>query len=113
MNTALQLSLIAPPHSRVPRTGAVRRLSAIVACGMLGLGLTSCAGGLPMPTSESNTGQMLLDVNNAPIQMREDNAFMQAQIDSLRGAVAYQDTIIHQLAALANVSVRPLSSSFP
>lgn len=55
----------------------------------------------------------MLDLQNAVVQMREDNANFQAQIDALRSTVAYQDTIIRQLAALSNVSVRPPSLSVP
>ncbi len=55
----------------------------------------------------------MLDLSNALNQLREENAQMQAQIDSLRFAMAYQDTIIRQLANGANVSMRPPTSSIP
>lgn len=54
-----------------------------------------------------------MDLGSAIVELREENALLQAQIDSLRQATAYQDTIIRQLATLANVSVRPPSSSVP
>jgi hypothetical protein len=47
------------------------------------------------------------------VQLRADNALLQAQIDSLRGVVAYQDTLVRQLAASAGLSVRPPASTFP
>jgi hypothetical protein len=56
---------------------------------------------------------MVLDLGTALVQVREDNAMLQAQIDSLRGALAYQDTIVRQLAALSNVTMRPPISSYP
>lgn len=56
---------------------------------------------------------MMLDLSNAMTQLRDENAQLQAQIDSLRFAVAYQDTIIRQLATLSNVSMRPPTSSVP
>ncbi len=54
-----------------------------------------------------------MDLSNAVIQLRDDHATLQAQIDSLRGVVAYQDTILRQLATSANVSMRPNSASVP
>lgn len=66
-----------------------------------------------MPSNDVSSGQIMLDLNNAMIQLRDENATMQAQIDSLRFAVAYQDSIIRQLAALSNVSVRPPSAVVP
>ncbi len=54
-----------------------------------------------------------MDLESAVLQMREDNSLLQAQIDSLRDVTAYQDTILRQLAALSNVSVRSPSSMVP
>lgn len=99
-------------QSLIRRQACVRLtvLSLTVGAGAL---FSGCSGVLPSPTNELSTGQMMLDLSNAMVQLREDNAYLQAQIDSLRGAVAYQDTIIQQLGALANVSVRPPASSIP
>ncbi len=55
----------------------------------------------------------MMDLAYAMGQLREDNALMQAQIDSLREVVAYQDSVVRQLAALANVSVRPAPPPVP
>ncbi len=74
---------------------------------------SSCNGALPNPNAALTSSQAMLDLQNALLQTREDNAGLQAQIDSLRGAVAYQDTIIRLLATSANVSVRPPASSNP
>ncbi len=54
-----------------------------------------------------------MDLGNAMGQLREENALLQADIDSLRGAVAYQDSIVRQLAAMSNLSMRPASAPFP
>ena len=54
-----------------------------------------------------------MDLGTAVVQLREDNAVLHAQIDSLRFAMLYQDSIIRQLAVLSNVSVRPPSLSTP
>ena len=75
--------------------------------------LASCSTGMPSPNSDMSVAESMRDIGDALGQLREDNAFMVAQVDSLRGVVAYQDTIIRQLAAQANVSVRPSSSSYP
>jgi len=55
----------------------------------------------------------MLELGNAVSQIREDNALLQAQIDSLRESMAYQDTIIRQLAVLSNVTMRPPTISVP
>jgi len=55
----------------------------------------------------------MLELGNAVSQLREDNALLQAQIDSLRESMAYQDTIIRQLAVLSNVTMRPPTISVP
>lgn len=75
--------------------------------------LSACGSGLPTPTSDMASGQAVLDLGMQLVQLREDNAMLQAQIDSLRGAVAYQDTILRQLAAGAGLSMRPPVPSFP
>jgi hypothetical protein len=75
--------------------------------------MAGCSGGIPTPTSDINSGQAVMDLGNAIIQLREDNAMLQAQIDSLRGAAAYQDTIVRQLAATAGVSMRPPALAIP
>lgn len=54
-----------------------------------------------------------MDLGNAMGQLRDENALLQADIDSLRGAVAYQDSIVRQLAAMSNLSMRPASAPFP
>lgn len=54
-----------------------------------------------------------MDLGNSVMQLREDNAVLQAQIDSLRGAVAYQDTILRQLATQANVPMRAPALTVP
>jgi hypothetical protein len=52
-----------------------------------------------------------MDLGSLVGELREENANMQAQIDSLRGALAYQDSIVRQLAAGAGVPMR--ASAFP
>lgn len=75
--------------------------------------LVACNTAIPTPTSDLTSGQALVDLNAQLAQFREDNALLQAQIDSLRGAMAYQDTILRQLAAGANVPMRPPTVPIP
>ncbi len=67
---------------------------------------TACSGSIPSPTSELNSGQAVMDLGTLVGELREENSMMQAQIDSLRGALAYQDTIVRHLAAGAGVQMR-------
>ena len=52
----------------------------------------------------------MMDLGKALMQLREETAMIQAQVDSLRDVVAYQDSIVRQLAAVSNIPVRPSSS---
>lgn len=52
----------------------------------------------------------MLDLGQNLVDVREENAMMQAQIDSIRGVVAYQDSVIRQLANAAGLALRPQSS---
>lgn len=93
-----------------------RRLAtrvALVAFSVVASTTTACSGGLPSPTSELNSGQAVMDLGTLVGELREENSMMQAQIDSLRGALAYQDTIVRQLAAGAGVQMRSPAFSTP
>ncbi len=52
-----------------------------------------------------------MDLGTLVGELREENSMMQAQIDVLHGALAYQDTILRQLAAGAGVQMR--APTFP
>lgn len=93
-------------------TVSLHRLG-IVTVAVVGAALAGCQGGLPSPGSDANTGQALLDVADGMVTLREENAMMQAQIDSLRGVVAYQDSVVRQLAAIAGVAMRPQAMVIP
>lgn len=58
-------------------------------------------------TAQQNTAQAIMDLGDQLSAMREDNAILQSQVDSLRGALARQDTVLRQLAGMAGVPVRP------
>lgn len=63
--------------------------------------LTAC----PASPADVNTAQQLVDIADAMNALRNDNAILQDQVDSLRAATARQDTIIARLAAQAGISI--------
>lgn len=70
------------------------------------LAVVACSGtGFPSPQGELAQGQAMLDLNEAIIQLREDNAMIQAQVDSLRDVVARQDSVLRQLAVQAGIPI--------
>lgn len=81
----------------------------------LATALAGCKAGSALPSvgTDVSTGQAMLDLGQNLVQLREDDALLQAQIDSLRGVVAYQDTVLRQLAAQAGVSMRPQTTPIP
>jgi hypothetical protein len=86
----------------------------IVCAGAVGLSLlASCQGVLPSPVGNASTSQAVVDLGNLVVQIREENAQLQAQIDSLRSAAAYTDTVVRQLAGAAGLSMRPPAAVVP
>jgi len=63
--------------------------------------LTSCRD----PRAEANIAQAMTDVGTQLSAMQQDYAVLQGQVDSLRGAVAQQDTIIGRLASMAGLPI--------
>jgi hypothetical protein len=63
-------------------------------------------GGLD-PTQNVTTGEAIIGLSDAITGLREDNAMLQAQLDSLRGVVARQDSTIARLAAATGVPLPP------
>ena len=104
-------------HPRNADRLAVRRrvvtLITIAAVGVVASAASACSGSIPSPTSELNSGQAVMDLGTLVGELREENSMMQAQIDSLRGALAYQDTIVRQLAAGAGVQMRTPAFTTP
>jgi hypothetical protein len=95
------------------RRQAIVRLLTLQTIATIGILISSCSLSIPTPSAGVSSGQAIVDLEFAVLQLREDNALLQAQIDSLRDASAYQDTILRQLATLSNVSVRPPALSVP
>lgn len=61
------------------------------------------AGSCRDPRAEANIAQAMIDVGTQVSAMQQDYALLQAQVDSLRGVVARQDTIIGRLASMAGL----------
>ena len=61
---------------------------------------------MPAPASVS-TGETLLEMTQVIEGLRDENVYLQAQVDSLREAVARQDTLITRLAATNGLVLPP------
>ena len=70
---------------------------------LAGLLLSSCRD----PRAEANIAEAMMQVGTEMSALRQDYAVLQTQVDSLRGAVARQDTLLVRLATLANVPLPP------
>ena len=67
------------------------------------LAIASCRD----PRAEANIAEAMVQVGTEISAMRQDYAVLQNQVDSLRGVIARQDSILTRLAAAANM---PLST---
>jgi hypothetical protein len=65
--------------------------------------LSSCRD----PRAEANIAEAMMQVGTEMSALRQDYAVLQNQVDSLRGVVARQDTLLAHLAAGANVPLPP------
>jgi hypothetical protein len=75
---------------------------------LLSLGtLIVLAGCLPrgLAKGDTDTQQALIEVSDALTDLREVDAALQLQVDSLSRVVARQDSLLRQIANLAGVSV--------
>lgn len=59
------------------------------------------------PNAQQNTAQALVDLGDQLNAMRQDNAVLQEQVDSLRQALVKQDAVLKQVAGMAGVPVPP------
>lgn len=67
------------------------------------VGLASCRN----PAADASMAEQLRQVGDELNAARQESAAMHEQIDSLRITVARQDTLLRQLAGMANVPVPP------
>ena len=87
-------------RSRKP-TSAPGRALPLLAALAAGALATSC--GTPAPPGDVSTGEMFVEISDALNGIRQENAMLQAQLDSLREVVARQDTLLGRVAAAAGV----------
>jgi hypothetical protein len=95
-------------HRPAPPTAARARIfrRAIAPAVLL---LSAAAGPCaPDPKGEMDMAQGLLETQDAVIDLRNDAADLQAEIDSLRDQIQFQDSVIR---VLANLAGRPLPIS--
>lgn len=83
-----------PPHMRI------RQLLLLGAA-------TTLTGSCRDPRAEANIAQAMMDVGTQITSMQQDYASLQGQVDSLRGVIARQDTILSRLANLAGMPLPP------
>ncbi len=93
------LPMVRRRHQRRQQAGLLVAAMVVAAAG--------CGGGLPTPSRDAAQAQTMLDLAETLNQIRDQSAGLQEQVDSLRETVVRQDTIIHQLALAAGISIKP------
>ncbi|MGH7662897.1 MAG: hypothetical protein ACRENI_01145 [Gemmatimonadaceae bacterium] len=78
-------------------------MSAIAVAAILAIA-TACG---PSPESVIRDGELLLEMSDAVNDLREENAILQMQIDSLSARAARQDTLLARLANAAGMPIPP------
>ena len=89
------------PHRRRPARATALALVALLAA-MLPAG---CAG---VPSTDSlSQGELLIELTDAMNALRDHDALLQEQVDSLRTVVARQDSLLGGVAAASGVPLPP------
>jgi len=70
---------------------------------VLALACVVALSGCANPRTEANVAQALNDAANEMAGLKNDLAVLQTQLDSLRGIVASQDTVIGRLAEVNHI----------
>lgn len=91
-------------HRSLPST--VRSGAGLAAVALLALAASACDVAMD-PTENVTTGEAILGLSDALMGLREEDAMLQAQLDSLRAVVARQDSTIARLAAMTGVPLPP------
>lgn len=91
-------------HRSLPSTA--RRGAGLAAVALLALSASACDVAMD-PTENVTTGEAILGLSDAIMGLREEDAMLQAQLDSLRAVVARQDSTIARLAAMTGVPLPP------
>ena len=79
------------------RAGVFRRRQA-VALMVMSTALVTIACGVT-PSADTGAAEAIVELGDAVNSLRQDNALLQSQIDSLRTQVARQDTLIARLSS--------------
>lgn len=74
---------------------------------LLAAAALSCVASCRNPAADANMAEQMRLVGDELNATRQEAAAMHDQIDSLRTTVARQDTLLRQLAGMANVPVPP------
>lgn len=69
--------------------------------------LAAVLGSCRDPRAEANIAQAMIEVGTQMSALQQDYAILQSQLDSLRGVVARQDTIVGRLASMAGLPYLP------
>lgn len=93
------------PRPPKPLRSTLRRLRVLLGTAFASI-VAGCQVSVPSASANLNTAQAVLDLGEGLTSIREENAMLQAQIDSLRVVVAYQDTVLRQLALVSGVGMR-------
>ena len=80
------------------------RVRLALAPAAVALAVAACGG--IAPSSDVSTAQVIVDLTDAVNDLRQENAILQGQIDSLRQEVARQDTLVRQMAASVGILPR-------
>ena len=86
---------------------AARPLANVRATGLAALLLAVAPGCVGNPAADIATAEAINEIGNELGMLRDENAVLQHQVDSLRGALARQDTLLRQLANLAGAPLPP------
>ena len=82
------------------------RAAAVATLALVVLSASGCGASMD-PTENVTTGEAILGLSDAIMGLREEDAMLQAQLDSLRAVVARQDSTIARLAAMTGVPLPP------
>jgi hypothetical protein len=95
------LALFSPPSHPMPTMQRRRWSLAALSTTLL------IAGCLPrgLAKGDTETAQALVEVSDAMTDLREVDASLQGQVDSLARVVARQDSLLRQIANLAGVPI--------
>lgn len=93
-------SAITPRRGRAARQARRRAMLLLLAMPVAWAG--GCIGN---PTADAATSEAIHEIVNELGMLRDDNAVLQSQVDSLRTVVARQDSLLRQVANLSGIPI--------